>query len=148
MKPTNEVKIVFDSKSINESLARGVVSAFVAQLDPTIEELADIKTAVSEAVTNCVVHAYPNQIGKVYITARIYGDDRVVILIKDKGVGIPDISQAMQAGFTTGAEDRAGMGFAVMQAFCSGVKLRSVLGKGTTVTLEKRIAKQRPIYNR
>lgn len=148
MKPTNEVKFVFDSKSVNESFARGAVSAFVAQLDPTVEELADIKTAVSEAVTNCVVHAYPSQIGKVYITARIYEDARVVILIKDKGVGIPDIAKAMQAGYTTGADDRAGMGFAVMQAFCSRVKLRSGVGKGTTVTLEKRIAKQKPIYSR
>ena len=148
MKGENYIAFECLSRSANEAVARMTVACFAAQLDPTLEELGDIKTVVSEAVTNCVVHAYPSQIGKVYITARIYEDARVVILIKDKGVGIPDIAKAMQAGYTTGADDRAGMGFAVMQAFCSRVKLRSGVGKGTTVTLEKRIAKQKPIYSR
>jgi len=148
MKPINEIKITFPSMSVNEAFARGAVTAFVASLDPTLEEMVDIKTAVSEAVTNCVVHAYPDTVGQVYITAHIYEDRRIVIKVRDKGVGIPDLSQAMQAGYSTGGDDRAGMGFAVMQAFCSRVSVRSTSGKGTTVTLEKTIAKSRAVYHR
>lgn len=148
MKPENEIKVSFLSKSINESVARGILTAFVAPLDPTIEELADIKTVVSEAVTNCVVHAYPEQLGPIYITAQIYSDNRVVIKIRDKGVGIADTKQALCPGYSTGGSERAGMGFAVMQAFCNRVSVRSTPGKGTSITLEKYIAKQRSVYNR
>ncbi|MBQ5347198.1 MAG: anti-sigma F factor [Ruminococcus sp.] len=140
MKSINETHIKFPSKSINEGFARSVVSAFVMELDPTISELADIKTAVSEAVTNCIVHGYKREIGVVYIDAYITEEKRVVIKIRDKGVGINDVKQAMQPLFTTAEnEERAGLGFAVMQSFMDKVKVRSTPGKGTTVTLEKLI---------
>ena len=115
------------------------MSGFLATLDPTVEELADIKTAVSEAVTNCIVHAYADQLGTVYISADLYEGGRVVIRIRDKGCGIPDVDQAMEPLFTTGGEDRAGLGFAVMQSLMDKVRVRSQVGKGTTVTLERRI---------
>lgn len=140
MKSINETHIKFPSKSINEGFARSVVSAFVMELDPTISELADIKTAVSEAVTNCIVHGYKREIGVVYIDAYITEEKRVVIKIRDKGVGINDVKQAMQPLFTTAEnEERAGLGFAVMQSFMDKVKVRSTPGNGTTVTLEKLI---------
>lgn len=134
----NEFKLTIDSKSINESFCRVIVSAFVTQLDPTIEELCDIKTAVSEAVTNCIVHAYPNEPGKIYITGTIT-QDIVKIVITDKGEGIEDVKQAMTPLFTTGDSDRAGLGFTVMQSFCDRVNVKSNVGKGTTVTMTKRI---------
>lgn len=141
MKTINEMKLNIPSKSCNEAFARSVVSAFIAVLDPTVGELSDLKTAVSEAVTNCIVHGYRRQNGTVYITGKITEDRRVIIKIRDKGVGIADIKQAMQPLFTTAPEEeRAGLGFAVMQSFCDKVRVTSKPDKGTTVTLEKRIA--------
>lgn len=141
MKIINEMKLNIPSKSCNEAFARSVVSAFIAVLDPTVGELSDLKTAVSEAVTNCIVHGYKRQNGTIYITGKITEDRRVIIKIRDKGVGIADIEQAMQPLFTTAPEEeRAGLGFAVMQSFCDRVRVSSKPDKGTTVTLEKRIA--------
>ena len=136
----------FLSKSSNESFARATVAAFVAQLDPTIDELADIKTAVSEAVTNCIVHAYKNGIGTIYISAKIFENGKIVIKIRDKGCGIEDVGQAMEPLFTTGGEERAGLGFAVMQSFMDRVRVTSKSLKGTTVTLQKTIL-PRPMKN-
>ncbi len=138
----NEMNINFFSRSYNEAFARAVVSAFVAQLDPTIDELADIKTAVSEAVTNCIVHGYKNGIGKIYITSKIFSNGKILIKIKDKGCGIDNIEQAMEPLFTTGGSERSGLGFAVMQSFMDKIKVNSKLGKGTTVTLEKFIIRR------
>jgi stage II sporulation protein AB (anti-sigma F factor) len=140
MKPINTIKIEFESRSVNESFARSAVSAFAAQLDPTIDELCDIKTAVSEAVTNSVVHAYPDRLGKVYISAAIYPDRRLVIKIRDLGCGISDVKKAMEPLFTTGADDeRSGLGFSVMQSLTDKVRVRSKIGGPTTVTLEKKL---------
>ena len=125
--------------SANESFARSCVSAFAAQLDPTIEEISDIKTAVSEAVTNCIVHAYREKIGKIYINCSILDDGSLKVTIKDKGQGIEDIEQAMQPLYTSLGGERAGLGFAVMESFTDKIKVRSKVGKGTTVTLIKRI---------
>ena len=133
----DEIKLVMPSRSANEGFARVAVAAFVARLDPTIEELNDIKTAVSEAVTNCIVHAYKEKIGNIYITAIIDGDN-VKIRIRDRGCGIPDVEQAMEPLFTTGGEERAGLGFAVMESFTDKLKVRSSVGKGTTVTMSKK----------
>lgn len=137
MKPINQMKLIIESHSVNESFARASVAAFAAQLDPNVEELSDIKTAVSEAVTNCIVHAYANTVGNIYIWVGIYGNGKVKIKIRDKGCGIEDIKLAMQPLFTTSKDERAGLGFAVMESFCDKVSVRSKLGKGTTVTLEK-----------
>lgn len=134
----NEFRLTVDSKSVNEGFARVVVSAFVTPLDPTIEELADLKTAVSEAVTNCIVHGYKEQFGKIYITGRIT-EDTVKIIIRDKGCGIGDISQAMTPLYTTGGGDRAGLGFTVMESFCDKIVVRSKVNNGTSVTLIKKI---------
>lgn len=140
MQPVNQIKVVFPSKSANESFARGAVSAFVAPLDPTVAELSDIKTAVSEAVTNCIVHAYQDSMGDIVLTAALYEPNRLVVKVSDKGVGIPDVEQAMQPMFTTGPTDeRAGLGFAVMQSFMDEVKVFSRAGKGTRVTMTKYI---------
>ena len=139
MKASNSMRLCFDSRSANESFARTAVAAFLCGLDPTVEELTDVKTAVSEAVTNCIVHAYREKIDKVYITASIYPDSRIVIKIKDNGCGIADVKKAMEPLFTTGGEERAGLGFAVMESLMDKVKVSSKLGKGTTVTLEKKI---------
>lgn len=135
----NEFKLTIDSKSINEAFCRVVVSAFVTPLDPTIEELSDLKTAVSEAVTNCIVHGYSNKDGKIYITGTVAEDNIVKLKITDKGKGIEDIKQAMTPLFTTGGADRAGLGFTVMQSFCDRIAVKSTIGKGTTVTMTKRI---------
>lgn len=140
MKPINEMKLVVDSRSANESFARVAVSAFAAQLDPTVEEINDIKTAVSEAVTNAIVHGYRNYLGKIYITAAIYEKGLIRIKIRDKGCGIQDLSQAMEPLFTTGGSERTGLGFTVMESFMDKMRVRSVVDRGTTVTLEKRIA--------
>lgn len=137
----DEIKLVMPSRSANEGFARVAVAAFVARLDPTIEELNDIKTAVSEAVTNCIVHAYKEKIGNIYITAIIDGDN-VIIRIRDRGCGIPDVEQAMEPLFTTGGEERAGLGFAVMESFTDKLKVRSSVGKGTTVTMSKKISRK------
>lgn len=140
----NEMHIKFPGKSVNEAFARSVVSAFVLELDPTIAEIADIKTAVSEAVTNSIVHGYKREIGTVYIDAKITEYKRVIIKIRDKGVGIEDVKKAMQPLFTTAEEEeRAGLGFAVMQSFMDKVKVKSTVGKGTSVTLEKQIVSVR-----
>lgn len=137
----DEIKLVMPSRSANEGFARVAVAAFVARLDPTIEELNDIKTAVSEAVTNCIVHAYKEKIGNIYITVIIDGDN-VKIRIRDRGCGIPDVEQAMEPLFTTGGEERAGLGFAVMESFTDKLKVRSSVGKGTTVTMSKKISRK------
>lgn len=139
MNIVNEFKLTIESKSINEAFCRVVVSSFVTPLDPTIEELSDLKTAVSEAVTNCIVHGYKDICGKIYITGQIFEDKTVKIKIRDKGVGIDDIKSAMQPLFTTGGSDRAGLGFTVMQSFCDRIKVSSSIGKGTAVELTKRI---------
>ena len=136
-----EIMFEFDSNSENESLARTVVAAFLARLDPTLEELGDVKTAVSEAVTNCIVHAYRDTIGLIYITVSVDGE-MVKIRIRDKGCGIPDIAKAKEPLFTTGGEERAGLGFAVMESFTDKLTVRSTVGKGTTVTMQKRILKR------
>lgn len=135
----NELRFNFLSKSSNESFARVAVTAFASQLDPTIEEINDIKTAVSEAVTNCIVHGYKDTVGKIYITVTLSDDNLVKISVRDRGCGIPDIEQAMEPLFTTGGEERAGLGFAVMESFTDKLKVRSTVNKGTTVTMQKRI---------
>lgn len=138
----NEMKLTILSRSANESFARVAVAAFAAQIDPTIDELTDIKTAVSEAVTNSIVHGYREEIGRIYIDARLYADGRLCIKVRDKGVGIPDIKQAMEPLFTTGGEERGGLGFTVMESFMDKVRVRSKPGKGTTVVMEKRIIRR------
>lgn len=139
----NEMELCFDSRSSNESFARSAVAAFVAQLDPTIGELNDIRTAVSEAVTNCVVHAYRDTIGKITVSVKITSDNAVIIKIKDKGCGIEDVDKAMEPLFTTApSEERAGLGFAVMKSFSDNVAVRSKVGKGTTVTLKKILSRR------
>ena len=139
MKALNTVKITFPSRSVNEGFARSALSAFAAQADPTLDELADVKTAVSEAVTNCIVHAYANTIGPITLTAALYEDGTLRVAMADKGCGIPDVSKAMEPLFTTGGAERAGLGFAVMESFMDSVKVRSAPGKGTRVTLSKRL---------
>ncbi|MBR5559213.1 MAG: anti-sigma F factor [Oscillospiraceae bacterium] len=135
----NQMSLSFPSRSVNEGLARTAVAAFVAQLDPTVEELCDIKTALSEAVTNAVVHGYQNSIGTVYIQAKRKGD-KVILRVRDKGCGIENIALAMEPLYTTCATGEcAGLGFAVMQQLCDKVRVRSTPGKGTTVVLERRI---------
>lgn len=133
------MKMTLTSRSSNESFARVAVAAFVAQLDPTVEEIGDIKTAVSEAVTNCIVHAYQQTLGPIYITVGIFEDKRVRIRIRDIGCGIENVEQAMEPLFTTGGEERAGLGFAVMESFTDRLRVRSQPGKGTIVTMEKLI---------
>ena len=139
MKVTNELKMTVDSKSINESFSRSAVASFVACLDPTVEEITDIRTAVSEAVTNCIVHAYKDKMGKIYITVSVLENSVVRIKIRDRGVGIDDIEQAMQPLYTTAGDERAGLGFAVMESFSDKISVRSKPGVGTTVTLFKKI---------
>lgn len=137
----NEMSLSFPSKSCNEAFARSAVSAFVMNLDPTISELSDIKTAVSEAVTNCIVHGYRRSSGTIYIKGRITDDNKVTLKIRDKGCGIEDVKKAMEPLYTSAPEEeRAGLGFAVMQSFCDKVRVKSAVGKGTTVTLEKMIS--------
>lgn len=139
MKTVNELKMTVDSKSVNEGFSRVAIGAFIACLDPDIEELNDVKTAVSEAVTNAIVHGYREKAGKIYITVSITDNNIVRIRIRDKGVGIEDIPRAMEPLFTTAGSERAGLGFAVMESFMDSVRVTSQLGKGTTVTLRKRI---------
>ena len=135
MKQINKFNLRIPSRSTNESFARTAVAAFEAQLDPTVEDISDIKTAVSEAVTNCIVHGYKNSIGNIYITGEILEDASLKIRIRDKGCGIENIKQAMEPLFTTAGGERAGLGFAVMESFTDSLKVRSTLGKGTTVTM-------------
>lgn len=140
MKMLNQVKVTFASRSVNEGFARAVLAAFLVQLDPTVPQLADMKTAVSEAVTNCIVHAYPQEIGLITMTAALYEGGIVRVTVTDRGIGIADVRQAMEPAFTTGnPEERAGLGFAVMQSFMDKVRVSSVPGRGTRVTLTKRL---------
>lgn len=139
MKKINELKMIFDSRSVNESFSRMAVSAFASQLDMTVEELGDIKTVVSEAVTNCIVHAYKNTIGKIYITCSVFEEGTVRITIKDKGCGIEDVKKAREPLYTSVGGDRSGLGFSVMESFSDKLRVRSKVGAGTTVTIEKRI---------
>ena len=136
IKYTNQVSLVFPSRSANESFARSAAAAFAAHLD----ELGDVKTAVSEAVTNAIVHAYPDTLGKVELKLRLYPGNELELIVRDWGVGIPDIEQARTPLFTTGNEERSGMGFTIMESFMDAVKVRSTPGKGTTVTMRKRFA--------
>ncbi len=139
MKKINEIKITVEARSVNEGYCRVAVAAFAAQLDPTVEEISDIKTAVSEAVTNCIVHAYVGESGKIYITATIYDDNTFSVKIRDRGVGIPDIKKAREPLFTTGGDDRSGLGFSVMECFSDKLRISSKEGVGTAVTLYKKI---------
>ena len=139
MKFGNYMTLEFPSKSSNESFARTAVACFAAQLDPSLEELADIRTSVSEAVTNCVVHAYPDCYGPITLRCRILKDNTLDIVIKDKGVGIPDLEQARRPSFTTGGSDRSGMGFTIMESFMTSFEVASEPGKGTTVHMRRRI---------
>ncbi len=140
MKMINQVKFTFLSRSVNEGFARAALAAFLAQADPTVPQLADIKTAVSEAVTNCIVHAYPDAVGLVTLTAALYENGLVRITVTDRGIGIPDVDKAMEPLYTTGNPDeRAGLGFAVMQSFMDKVKVSSTPGRGTRVTMAKRL---------
>lgn len=136
----NEFLLEFPSRSSNEGFARAAAACFAAQMDPTLNELEDIKTAVSEAVTNAIVHAYPDSIGKVQLKGRVCKNQVLEITVKDWGRGIPDIDQARQPMFTTGGEERSGMGFTIMESFMDGLTVRSTPEKGTTVTLRKRLA--------
>ena len=137
-KPINEARLVLPSHSINESFARSVSAAFVAQVNPTITELSDIKCAVSEAVTNCIVHAYADSIGMIYITMKLYANREFRIEIKDKGRGIPNLDEAMQPLYTTDKEnERSGMGFTIMENFMDSLKVTSAAGKGTKVIMSK-----------
>ena len=135
----NYMTLEFPSKSVNEAFARSAVACFAARLDPTMEELGDIKTAVSEAVTNCIVHAYPNSIGAVQIRCKILDGNVLDILVKDKGCGIEDVKKAMEPMFTTGSEERSGMGFTIMESFMTSFKVKSHPGKGTSVHMRRKI---------
>jgi stage II sporulation protein AB (anti-sigma F factor) len=139
MNYVNYIKMEFPNRSANEGFARAAAAGFAAQLDPTLEELGDIKTAVSEAVTNCIVHAYPEELGRISMRMRIVKERRLEIVIRDWGRGIDDVERAMQPMFTTGGEDRSGMGFTIMESFTDRLKVRSTPGRGTTVTLERTI---------
>lgn len=142
MKFGNYMTLEFPSKSSNESFARSAVACFAAQMDPTMEELGDIRTAVSEAVTNCIVHAYPEQIGVISVRCRILKDNVLDIVIRDKGVGIPDVEQARRPAYTTGGNDRSGMGFTIMESFMTNLDISSTPGKGTTVHMRRRIQRR------
>ena len=139
MNVQNYIKLEFISKSCNEAFARTAAAAFAAQLDPTLEELGDIKTAVSEAVTNCIVHAYPDDLGRISIRMRILEGSILEISVRDWGKGIEDVEQAMKPLYTTGGEDRSGMGFTIMDSFMDKLRVRSTPGKGTTVVMQRGI---------
>ena len=139
MNVINEMKLTMDSKSVNEGFSRVAVAAFIAALDPNIEELTDIKTAVSEAVTNAIVHGYKEKEGKIYITVSLFSNNNIRIKVRDKGIGIKDIEKAMEPLFTTAGAERAGLGFAVMESFMDKVRVSSKPDTGTIVTMEKKI---------
>ena len=143
MKFENFMILEFPSRSSNEAFARSAVACFAAQMDPTLEELGDIRTAVSEAVTNCIVHAYPNDLGTVYLRCRILKDNVLDIVIKDKGVGIPDVEQARRPMFTTGGADRSGMGFTIMESFMTTLRITSAPGKGTAVHMRRKLQRRK-----
>ena len=141
MKSINTMYLQIESHSANENFARVAVAAFAAQLDPTLEEISELKTAVSEAVTNCIVHGYKEEIGLIYITVKLLEDRRLQIIIRDKGAGIADIEQAREPLFTTSTTgERSGMGFTIMETFCDKVRVTSKVGRGTRVVMEKYIA--------
>ena len=143
MKFDNFMTLEFPSKSANEAFARSAVACFASQMDPTLEELGDIRTAVSEAVTNCIVHAYPNGFGTISVRCRILKDNVLDIVIKDKGVGIADIEQARHPMYTTGGDDRSGMGFTIMESFMTNFSVTSKLGKGTSVHMRRKLQKRK-----
>ncbi len=145
MKSDNYITLEFLSRSANEGFARGAVACFAAQLDPTLEELGDIKTAVSEAVTNAIVHAYPDRLGKIVIKARILEGGILEVSVRDWGQGIPDVEKARQPLYTTGGEERSGMGFTIMESFMDQLTVRSQDGKGTRVTMRRRIQPRRQV---
>ena len=142
MKFNNFMILEFPSKSSNEAFARSAVACFAAQMDPTLEELGDIRTAVSEAVTNCIVHAYPDALGIITLRCRILKDNILDIVVKDKGIGISDLEQAKKPMFTTGGADRSGMGFTIMESFMTSFELSSEPGKGTTVHMRRRLQRR------
>lgn len=142
MKFENYMILEFPSKSSNEAFARSAVACFASQMDPTLEELGDIRTAVSEAVTNCIVHAYPNELGMIMLRCRILKDNVLDIVVKDKGIGIGDIDKARQPMFTTGGSDRSGMGFTIMESFMTSLEITSEAGKGTTVHMRRRLQRR------
>lgn len=146
-KIANELKMSFPSVSENERFSRLAVSGFLSQLNPQVDELSDIKTAVSEGVTNCIVHAYRDTIGMIFMQVKIFEDGRVYIKIRDKGCGIKDVKQAMQPLYTTAPEEeRAGLGFAVMESFMDKIKVKSIEGKGTTLIMEKTLKSRKVLY--
>ena len=137
MENTNEMTIIFDSRPVNEALARVAVASFCTQLNPTLEEISDLKTAVSEAVTNCIIHAYKGEIHKILVECRLKGHE-LMVDVKDHGVGIPDVKKALEPLFTTKPDkDRSGMGFTFMEAFMDEISVESEVGKGTTVHMKK-----------
>lgn len=143
MKFENYMTVEFPSRSTNESFARSCVACFAAQMDPTLEELGDIRTAVSEAVTNCIVHAYPEGIGLIALRCRILKDNTLDIVIKDKGVGIQNLDEARRPSFTTGGTERSGMGFTIMESFMTTFTVTSIPGKGTTVHMRRKLQRRK-----
>ncbi len=139
MKPENEVTMEFISRSCNEAFSRAAVGAFIAAMDPTLEELSDIKTAVSEAVTNCIVHAYPENPGKILLSCRIFPERKLEITVRDQGVGITDVKAAREPLFTTGGAERSGMGFTIMEKFMTSLQVESQPGAGTCVTMTRKL---------
>ena len=142
IKPVNTATVEFLSRSANEGFARTAAACFAAQLDPTLDEVNDIKTAVSEAVTNCIVHAYPESLGKIRMKLKLFEDNALEIVVQDWGVGNADVDQARTPLFTTGDEERSGMGFTIMESFMDTLKVKSTPGKGTTVTMRRRISRR------
>ena len=138
----NYMQLEIPSRSVNEAFARSAVACFAAQMDPTLEELGDIRTAVSEAVTNCIVHAYPEKLGNITLRCRILKDNVLDIVVKDRGVGIADLEQARRPAFTTGGNDRSGMGFTIMESFMTNLAIRSSPGKGTTVHMRRKLQRR------
>ena len=142
MKFENYMTLDFPSKSSNEAFARSAVACFAAQMDPTLEELGDIRTAVSEAVTNSIVHGYPDRLGNITLRCRILKDNVLDIVVKDKGIGIPDVEQAKRPSYTTGGSDRSGMGFTIMESFMTDLEITSKPGKGTTVHMRRKLQRR------
>ena len=143
MKFENYMILEFPSRSSNEAFARSAVACFAAQMDPTLEELGDIRTAVSEAVTNCIVHAYPDELGTITLRCRILKDNTLDIVVKDRGVGIADVEKAMQPMFTTGGAERSGMGLTIMDSLMSSMTITSIPGKGTTVHMRRKLQRRK-----
>ena len=140
MKGLNYIKLEFPARSANEAFARAAAAAFAVQMDPTLEELGDVRTAVSEAVTNAIVHAYPDRLGTVQMRLRILEGNILEISIRDRGCGIPDVKRAMEPMYSTGGEERSGMGFTIMSSFMDDLRVKSAPGKGTSVTMTKKLA--------